>query len=85
MVYEPIREIKWTNPKGRTAVSQVKNVTKAEIRMLRRHYPISDCNVAGWLQYTPYSTMNSHQKAITQKYRYLSFGHSLSVCRIIEV
>lgn len=41
MVYEPIREIKWTNPKGRSAVSEVKNMTKAEIRMLRRHYPIS--------------------------------------------
>ena len=88
MVYEPIREIRWTNQKGRTAVSEVKNVTEAEIRMLRRHYLISAgdrLNVAGWLQYTPYSTMNSDQKAITQKYRYLSFGHiSLQNYRSLE-
>ena len=89
MVYEPIREIKWTNPKGRTAVSEVKNVTKAEIRMLRRHYPISagDRLQCRWVVavYTLQHYELTSKGPITQKYRYLSFGHSLSVCRSIEV
>lgn len=30
MVYQPITEIKWTNLKGRTAVSEVENVAKTD-------------------------------------------------------
>ena len=89
MVYEPIREIRWTNQKGKTAVSEVKNGRKAEFRMLRRHYPISagDRFQCRWVVavYTLQHYELTSKGPITQKYRYLSFGHSLSVCRIIEV
>lgn len=63
MVYEPITEIEWTSQKGRTAESEVKNVTKAEIRALETTLTdlVTDyTTVAGWLEYTPYSTMNSN-------------------------